>query len=306
MSPPESPASAHVLLQPPFQTRPTEVPLHKDSFPQSGKRSHSVYNYDWRSSRSPPENMLSASASQSLGSPYQRRDSKVHPDTHSKRMNNRPSWGLPFIDANAHTRDERPKSPYESIQRTESASSRHAQTQNNTREHSRLPADMQRLHRLSSTSDHPRDAPGRQDIASLTATTADPRLPVSAYLSREAHYHGEATAQAQPRSYNHENEYHRERLATREPIYAQSHVLPPPRSSHPDAATQHTYLSPPPYDYQGSTSRKRSNLPKQSTEIMKRWFDENIENPYPSEEQKRYFAAAASINLTQVSFSTQR
>ncbi|KAL1311592.1 hypothetical protein AAFC00_001707 [Neodothiora populina] len=55
------------------------------------------------------------------------------------------------------------------------------------------------------------------------------------------------------------------------------------------------------YDYQNGKSRKRSNLPKQSTEIMKRWFDDNLQNPYPSEEQKRHFAAVAGINLTQVS-----
>jgi len=34
---------------------------------------------------------------------------------------------------------------------------------------------------------------------------------------------------------------------------------------------------------------------------MKRWFEEHIDNPYPSEEQKKYFATKANINLTQVS-----
>lgn len=63
---------------------------------------------------------------------------------------------------------------------------------------------------------------------------------------------------------------------------------------------QAAYFSPSPYDYQNGKSRKRSNLPKASTEIMKRWVDENMDNPYPSEEQKRNFAAAAGINLTQV------
>ena len=63
------------------------------------------------------------------------------------------------------------------------------------------------------------------------------------------------------------------------------------------------------YDYQQGKARKRSNLPKQSTEIMKTWFDQvfshaftnecwffiliplqNIANPYPSEEQKAIFS----------------
>ncbi|GAB7351519.1 hypothetical protein MBLNU459_g2160t2 [Dothideomycetes sp. NU459] len=62
-----------------------------------------------------------------------------------------------------------------------------------------------------------------------------------------------------------------------------------------------SYFVPSHYEYQNGKSRKRSNLPKQSTEIMKKWFDENMQNPYPSEEQKRHFAAVAGINLTQVS-----
>jgi len=69
-------------------------------------------------------------------------------------------------------------------------------------------------------------------------------------------------------------------------------------------ADVHAYVpATPVYEYPNSKSRKRSNLPKQSTEIMKRWFDEHIENPYPSEEQKKYFAAKANINLTQVCLS---
>ncbi|SMY22603.1 unnamed protein product [Zymoseptoria tritici ST99CH_1A5] len=62
-----------------------------------------------------------------------------------------------------------------------------------------------------------------------------------------------------------------------------------------------SYFMPSQYEYQHGKARKRSNLPKQSTEIMKTWFDQNIANPYPSEEQKAIFANATGINLTQVS-----
>ncbi|KAK6442793.1 homeodomain superfamily [Oleoguttula sp. CCFEE 5521] len=55
------------------------------------------------------------------------------------------------------------------------------------------------------------------------------------------------------------------------------------------------------YEYQQGKTRKRSNLPKQSTESMKHWFDQNIANPYPSEEQKQVFANATGISMTQVS-----
>ncbi|QIW94786.1 hypothetical protein AMS68_000304 [Peltaster fructicola] len=61
------------------------------------------------------------------------------------------------------------------------------------------------------------------------------------------------------------------------------------------------FFMPPHYDYSQGKSRKRSNLPKQSTEIMKTWFDNNISNPYPSEEQKALFSSATGISMTQVS-----
>jgi len=74
---------------------------------------------------------------------------------------------------------------------------------------------------------------------------------------------------------------------------------PPPFTNPEYLHDGHGYATA--YEYAGSKSRKRSNLPKQSTEIMKRWFEEHIDNPYPSEEQKKYFATKANINLTQVS-----
>lgn len=85
---------------------------------------------------------------------------------------------------------------------------------------------------------------------------------------------------------------------------------------------QHSYQSHAPaffmpshYEYQHGKARKRSNLPKQSTEIMKQWFDQvckssssicfqqsltfqqNISNPYPSEEQKAIFSNVSSAML---------
>lgn len=75
---------------------------------------------------------------------------------------------------------------------------------------------------------------------------------------------------------------------------------------------QAAFFMPSHYDYQQGKTRKRSNLPKQSTEIMKTWFDQvciphrkllfdfvadisqNISNPYPSEEQKAIFSNVCS------------
>ncbi|PPJ50974.1 hypothetical protein CBER1_06847 [Cercospora berteroae] len=72
-------------------------------------------------------------------------------------------------------------------------------------------------------------------------------------------------------------------------------------ASHPYQSNVPPFFMPSHYEYQHGKARKRSNLPKQSTEIMKTWFDQNIANPYPSEEQKAIFSNATGISMTQVS-----
>ncbi|OTA32570.1 hypothetical protein BTJ68_06803 [Hortaea werneckii EXF-2000] len=79
---------------------------------------------------------------------------------------------------------------------------------------------------------------------------------------------------------------------------------PAPQASSPYGgyeSPQSQYFMQAHYEYQHGKTRKRSNLPKQSTEIMKTWFDENMSNPYPSEEQKALFSKATGISMTQVS-----
>ncbi|TKA41806.1 hypothetical protein B0A54_08232 [Friedmanniomyces endolithicus] len=80
-----------------------------------------------------------------------------------------------------------------------------------------------------------------------------------------------------------------------------SHLPPPSYHRSPYGSTPPSYFMPSQYEYQQGKARKRSNLPKQSTEIMKTWFDRNITNPYPSEEQKALFSRATGISMTQVS-----
>lgn len=132
--------------------------------------------------------------------------------------------------------------------------------------------------------------------------------PLSATQSRSssAQLQDEASYRASP--------YNDRGAAERYPVEPQRQAYPPvssfakdyPPTNHeghggPTYPYSPAFFVPSHYEYQNGKSRKRSNLPKQSTEIMKRWFDENMQNPYPSEEQKRHFAAVAGINLTQVS-----
>ncbi|WPH05089.1 Homeobox protein TGIF1 [Acrodontium crateriforme] len=83
----------------------------------------------------------------------------------------------------------------------------------------------------------------------------------------------------------------------RVPVHVDSNVAHIPYEYSP--ASMYTMSND--YDFQHSKARKRGNLPKQSTEIMKTWFDQNISNPYPSEEQKLHFSKATGVSMTQVS-----
>ncbi|KAK5731445.1 homeodomain superfamily [Elasticomyces elasticus] len=52
---------------------------------------------------------------------------------------------------------------------------------------------------------------------------------------------------------------------------------------------------------QHETARKRSTLPSRSIKIMRAWFNQNIMDPYPSEEQKAWLSSATGISMIQIS-----
>lgn len=46
--------------------------------------------------------------------------------------------------------------------------------------------------------------------------------------------------------------------------------------------------------------KRRGNLPKDATNMMKQWFQDNRESPYPTEEQKMEMCSRTGLNLSQV------
>ncbi|KAM0722268.1 hypothetical protein Q7P37_001709 [Cladosporium fusiforme] len=107
--------------------------------------------------------------------------------------------------------------------------------------------------------------------------------------SRPPHYSLPMRDESGPRR---EDPHYIDSVRTRQP---ESYSRPVYQDAQP------TFFMPSHYDYQQGKTRKRSNLPKHSTEIMKMWFDQNISNPYPSEEQKAIFSHETGISMTQVS-----
>ena len=46
--------------------------------------------------------------------------------------------------------------------------------------------------------------------------------------------------------------------------------------------------------------KRRGNLPRQVTDILRTWFHEHLDHPYPSEEEKQKFMHATGLTLAQV------
>ena len=50
------------------------------------------------------------------------------------------------------------------------------------------------------------------------------------------------------------------------------------------------------------TKRRRGNLPKPVTDILRAWFHEHLDHPYPSEEDKQMFTTRTGLSISQVRF----
>lgn len=50
-----------------------------------------------------------------------------------------------------------------------------------------------------------------------------------------------------------------------------------------------------------SVRRRRGNLPKQVTDILRGWFSDHLDHPYPTDEDKQNLMAKTQLNMSQVS-----
>lgn len=53
------------------------------------------------------------------------------------------------------------------------------------------------------------------------------------------------------------------------------------------------------------SKRRRGNLPKPVTDILRAWFHEHLDHPYPSEEDKQIFMTRTGLSISQVHSSLQ-
>lgn len=53
-----------------------------------------------------------------------------------------------------------------------------------------------------------------------------------------------------------------------------------------------------PLDSRGK--RRRGNLPKPVTDVLRAWFHEHLDHPYPTEEDKQVFMNQTGLSISQV------
>jgi hypothetical protein len=80
--------------------------------------------------------------------------------------------------------------------------------------------------------------------------------------------------------------------------YSRDH--PEPHSPVPSLVSS---PSPPPVNKHmtGNNKRRRGNLPKAVTAILRDWLCKHKKHPYPTEEEKAQLAAETNLNLNQIS-----
>lgn len=107
-------------------------------------------------------------------------------------------------------------------------------------------------------------------------------------------------------------------MATREYVSG-SHYLPYPSTRAPGnyspmaysthlngqgavSRTPYGVLPDPGGDYHGDhgMKRRRGNLPRHVTDLLKSWFKDHVTHPYPSEEEKQMLMCQTGLTITQV------
>ena len=82
---------------------------------------------------------------------------------------------------------------------------------------------------------------------------------------------------------------------------------PGPYGAYANSEYPSHMLGSPPYPSYGglgdTTRKRRGNLPKHVTDILKAWFQEHLDHPYPTEEDKRFLHNRTMLSIQQVSIA---
>lgn len=75
-------------------------------------------------------------------------------------------------------------------------------------------------------------------------------------------------------------------------------------ASHNGHQYQNGYHRPMQFESEDMTSqvpkKRRGNLPRDVTDMLKQWFEEHMAHPYPTEEEKQMLCRRTGLAMTQV------
>lgn len=80
------------------------------------------------------------------------------------------------------------------------------------------------------------------------------------------------------------------------PVPYHEEQMSPPMMGHPQQANFGIMGDP----IDPKSKRRRGNLPKPVTDILRAWFHEHLDHPYPSEEDKQMFMTRTGLSISQV------
>jgi hypothetical protein len=113
-----------------------------------------------------------------------------------------------------------------------------------------------------------------------------------------------------PSAYDHRHSYYQDAPPNyaydrpQEQYYRQPSYASAPQSIYDNGYSDNIRFQPNYGVDQNSFNRKRrGNLPKEATNMMKQWFQDHRVSPYPTEEQKVEMCAITGLNISQVRWS---
>lgn len=101
-------------------------------------------------------------------------------------------------------------------------------------------------------------------------------------------------------------EYSREARAIRQPVSRQPAGRQPashPSVNKPNGTRERVEPPPQPVNFaqlDADGKKRRGNLPKEVTEMLRQWFADHIAHPYPTEEEKQRLMHLTGLNMSQV------
>ncbi|KAF1968914.1 hypothetical protein BU23DRAFT_255444 [Bimuria novae-zelandiae CBS 107.79] len=125
----------------------------------------------------------------------------------------------------------------------------------------------------------------------------------SSYAPHPSQYDRRPSYYPEPQPPVHGHGYERAQAQTAYYVQQPGYVAHGPYNPHapPQTYTGYTFQQAHVLDPNSFNRKRRGNLPKEATAVLKKWFQDHRESPYPTEDEKVQLMATCGLTLNQVS-----